>query len=185
MPNRDDADRDKLFKVRLLIESLVHKCKNIPLQGQMFCVDEQIVPFKGHSTLKTYNPKKPHKWGYKIFALCDMNGMIYNFDIYQGKIKPKPDHSTFSSDYQMKRRGRGCYEEKQAMIEGVEIRAIKWFDNKGVTLATTFFSAEPLTSVERWDRVQKKKLLFQNLKPLIYIIGYGRCRPLGWSSSIL
>lgn len=180
----------------------------------MFCVDEQIVPFKGYSGLKCYNPKKPHKWGYKMFALCDT--IVYNFDIYQGKIIPKPYHRdigpssnivlqlasilpdnknfllffdnwfasplllvelqkrgigslgtirlnrfpgcSFNSDNQMKKKGRGTYEEKEAVIEGISIRAIKWFDNRGVTLATSFSSTEPISITERWDRKQKKKI---------------------------
>jgi hypothetical protein len=69
MPYRNVEDRDRLFTIRPLFESLVSKCKDIPLRGQMFCVDQQIVPFKGQSGLKTYNPKKPHKWGYKICVL--------------------------------------------------------------------------------------------------------------------
>ena len=57
------------------------------------CVDEQVVPFKGRSTIKQYNPKKPAKWGYKIFILADSKGMVYDFMPYTGKIEPvnKPD----------------------------------------------------------------------------------------------
>lgn len=57
----------------------------------MLCVDEQIVPFKGKSSLKQYNPKKPHKWGYKVFVLCDSNGLIHNFEVYTGTIFPAPE----------------------------------------------------------------------------------------------
>ena len=54
----------------------------------MMCVDEQMVPFKGSSSLKQYVPSKPHKYGYKFFVLCDAKGIIYNFEIYSGKINP-------------------------------------------------------------------------------------------------
>jgi len=47
-----------------------------------------MVPFKGRSSLKQFVPKKPHKWGYKIFMLCDTRGMVHNFEIYTGKIMP-------------------------------------------------------------------------------------------------
>jgi len=47
-----------------------------------------MVPFKGRSSLKQFLPKKPHKWGYKIFMLCDTRGMVHNFEIYTGKIMP-------------------------------------------------------------------------------------------------
>ena len=54
----------------------------------MLCVDEQMVFFKRASSLKQYIPKKPHKWAYKIFILRDTKGIVYNFEIYSGKINP-------------------------------------------------------------------------------------------------
>ncbi|KAF2904348.1 hypothetical protein ILUMI_01806 [Ignelater luminosus] len=191
---------------------------SIPLQGQMFCADEQIIPFKRKSALKCYNPKK-HKWGYKLFALCDVYGTVYNSDVYTGKIVPKPYHRdigasgnivlqlsniissdqtyllyfdhwfslpllfvelykrgigaigtirlprfpgcAFTSNANLKKKGRGTYEEKESAIENVNIRTIKWFDNRGVILATTFSSAEPLRKTERWDKNEKKKVAIQ------------------------
>ena len=35
---------------------------------------------------KQYIPKKPKIWDYKIFVLTDDKGIVYNFDIYCGKI---------------------------------------------------------------------------------------------------
>lgn len=29
-------------------------------------------------------PNKPHKWGIKLFVLCDSNGFAYRFEIYNG-----------------------------------------------------------------------------------------------------
>ncbi|XP_063878299.1 piggyBac transposable element-derived protein 2-like isoform X1 [Scylla paramamosain] len=90
MPAPTDETRDKLFKIRPIVDKLLHKFQAIP-QQQMLCIDEQIVPFKGRSGLKQYNPKKPNKWGYKIFVLCDTNGLVHNFEIYTGKIEPAPN----------------------------------------------------------------------------------------------
>ncbi|XP_066978982.1 uncharacterized protein [Macrobrachium rosenbergii] len=58
--------------------------------AEKLSIDEQIVPFKGTSSTKTYNPKKPKKWGYKIFVLSGTNGLVYNFKIYAGNISPVP-----------------------------------------------------------------------------------------------
>ena len=38
---------------------------------QKLCIDEQMVPFKGASSIKQYIPSKPNKWDYKIFVLAD------------------------------------------------------------------------------------------------------------------
>ena len=54
-------------------------------------VDESITPFKGKSTLKKYNPKKPVHWGYKSFLPCDHHGLVYNIDYYTGAIQAVND----------------------------------------------------------------------------------------------
>ena len=55
---------------------------------RMVCVDKQIIPFKDSSSLKQYMPNKPHKYGYKVFVLCNSKDIIHNFELYTGKISP-------------------------------------------------------------------------------------------------
>ncbi|KAG5863895.1 hypothetical protein JTB14_033307 [Gonioctena quinquepunctata] len=87
-PNdRNDMNRDKLFKLRPFLDNLQQKFSN-QVKPQMLCVDEQIVPFKGISSLEQYNPKKSNKWGYKIFVPCDSGGLIHYFEVYTRKILP-------------------------------------------------------------------------------------------------
>ena len=45
-----------------------------------------MVPFKGWSKLKQYIPCKLHKYGYKVFVLCDSSGIIHDFEVYTGRI---------------------------------------------------------------------------------------------------
>ena len=61
--------------------------------SQMLCIDEQMIPFKGNSALQQYLPSKPHKYGYKVFILCSNKGVIYEFELYTGKIQPADDAS--------------------------------------------------------------------------------------------
>ena len=35
--------------------------------------------------MKQYLPKKPHKWGFKVWARAGISGIIYDFEIYTGK----------------------------------------------------------------------------------------------------
>ncbi|KAM3626100.1 uncharacterized protein V6R79_022451 [Siganus canaliculatus] len=206
---------DKLFKIRPIIESLLPKCQGLP-QDQMLSVGEHMVPFKGRSTLKQYFSKKPYKWGYKIFVLCDAKGLVHSFDIFTGRIEPVPGEPdigasgnvvlkfaqvihgavnrllyfencfsslylfaalahkgipslgsvqqsrlqgcSFSTDAEMKQKGRGTFEEKRTVVDSVEIRAVKWFDSRGVIVASTFASAQPVSNIERSDRKLKKKV---------------------------
>uniref|UniRef100_A0A8C9ZPR0 PiggyBac transposable element-derived protein domain-containing protein n=1 Tax=Sander lucioperca TaxID=283035 RepID=A0A8C9ZPR0_SANLU len=214
--NMAPNNSDKLFKVRSLIDSLLPKFQALP-QDQMLLIDEQMVPFKGKSSLKQYIPNKPYKWGYKIFVLCDTTGLVHSFDIFTGKIEPVPglpdigasgnivlklaqvihgavNHlvyfdnwfssldlfvalanngipalgtvrqcrlrgCSFSADAEMKKKGRGTLEEQQVVVvDNVEIRAVKWFDNRGVIVASTFASAQPVSNIERWDKNLKQKV---------------------------
>lgn len=215
---RDDPNRDRLFKVRPLVDALREKCRALP-KSEYLCVDEQIVPYKGKSGLKQYNPKKPKKWGFKIFVLCNTSGLVCDFYIYCGKIQPVagfPDigassnivlklvdsvprnmnyklffdnwfsslplfvelkkigieslgtvrtdrfkGTNFPSDKDMKHDfGRGSVLEKSHVTNGdVEIRAVKWMDNRGVVIVSSFESAQPLTNVKRFDKKAKKEIL--------------------------
>ena len=51
-----------------------------------------MIPFKGGSSLKRYLPKKPKKWGYKLWALAGVSGYVFTFevDVENGKSGP-PD----------------------------------------------------------------------------------------------
>ncbi|XP_047115075.1 piggyBac transposable element-derived protein 3-like [Schistocerca piceifrons] len=81
---------DRLFKVRMVSDMLRKNLSKIPIEEHL-AVDEQIVPFKGHSSLKQYNPKKPKKWGYKIYCIAGASGIIYDFEVYSGPVN-QPSH---------------------------------------------------------------------------------------------
>ena len=49
---------DKLLKIRLLIDTLKERF-HLLAPTELPCIDEQMMPFKGRSTLKQYNPHKP------------------------------------------------------------------------------------------------------------------------------
>ena len=75
---------DKLKKIRPLLNFLRERFATIPLEENL-SVDEQMIPFKGISSLKQYMAKKPHKWGYKMFVLSGVSGFAYNLELYAGK----------------------------------------------------------------------------------------------------
>ena len=204
-----DDCTDRLYKIRPLIDAITTKVRSI-LPGEKMSIDEQVVPFKGKSRLRQYNPKKPKKWGYKVFVLSGINGLIHNFEVYTGKIdtcpgqpdlKPSANivlrllasiprmlwHKVFfdnwftgtalqvtlwkqgiacvgtvrgnrlpgckmPEDKVLRKKGRGAMVLQTTVMEGVELRAVKWFDNRGVTLLSPYAAIEPLTNVQRFDR---------------------------------
>ena len=84
---------DKLFKVRPLIDSLTKTFSEHTPQ-EYLSIDKQVIPFTGKSSLKTYNLKKPKKWGYKVYILTSVHGVIRNMEFYSGailQVQGKPD----------------------------------------------------------------------------------------------
>ena len=79
-----ESSSDKLKKLRTLVSKLRDCFRSVPLE-QNLSVDEQMIPFKGRHGLKQYLPKKPHKWGYKVFVLSGVSGYAYDSEIYSGK----------------------------------------------------------------------------------------------------
>lgn len=75
---------DKLHKVRPIIEHLNAKFSSITIE-QRLSIDEQMCSTKIGHFLKQYLPNKPHKWGFKLFVLCNLMGYAYKFQIYAGK----------------------------------------------------------------------------------------------------
>ena len=75
---------DKLQKLRPVIDSINKRLRLVPIE-ECLAADEKIIPFKDKTSLKQYNPKKPHKWGYKVFVLSGVSGFSYNFEIFTGK----------------------------------------------------------------------------------------------------
>ena len=67
---------------------------------------------------------------------------------------------SFISDKEMKRQGRGTVEEKVTSVEGVEMIELKWYDNKPVHLVSSFAGAYPTSTVQRWDKKEKKIFKF-------------------------
>lgn len=57
-----------------------------------------------------------------------------------------------SDDKDLKKKGRGSYVEMKTTFEGVCLRAVKWFDNRPVTLLSTFASASPEQAVKHFDK---------------------------------
>lgn len=74
---------DRLHKIRPLLTKLRERLLLVPKE-EMLSVDEQIIPTKPRSSIKQYNPKKPHKWGYKAYVLSGISVFSYDYEIFAG-----------------------------------------------------------------------------------------------------
>ena len=81
----NEDPNDRLRKVRYLYDHMRDTCNALFKLGQFISVDERIKS-KGRFLLKQYLPKKPVKWGFKVFVACGaQTSVLFNFDIYTGK----------------------------------------------------------------------------------------------------
>ena len=85
-PNHDahDPNRDKLHKVRPLIEMIRDRCKRVYSPGRNLSVDESLVLFKGRLGFKQYIKTKRARFGIKLYQLCTSNGVTLDFIVYCG-----------------------------------------------------------------------------------------------------
>lgn len=74
---------DPIFRIRSLANKLNARFDSIPKTARL-CVDEQMCSTKMRHHLRQYMPNKPHKWGIKLFVLCDSSGFAYRFEVYNG-----------------------------------------------------------------------------------------------------
>lgn len=75
--NLPNNNKDKLYKLRPMIDTLNKIFFEAYNGTRQLSVDESMIKFKGRSTLKQYNPMKPLKRGYKLWCISDQKGYIF------------------------------------------------------------------------------------------------------------
>lgn len=81
----EQRQRDKLWKIRPILDSVTHGClKQVP-ENQV-SLDEMMIPFSGSCGIKQYCPNKPNPVGLKAFILANPDGIVCNMVIYQGQF---------------------------------------------------------------------------------------------------
>ncbi|XP_038056346.1 piggyBac transposable element-derived protein 4-like [Patiria miniata] len=87
-----DGNRDKLFKVRYIIDKLSTNFKEAYVPGMHISVDEQMIGSKCHVSFVQYMPQKPKKFGIKLWVLADSeNGYCSRFQVYTGRVENAPE----------------------------------------------------------------------------------------------
>ena len=115
-------DRDRLFKIRPVIEELVRQFQQNYILTREISIDETMVKFKGRKFFRQFLPSKPIRFGFKLFTLAESkSGYIWNFEVYTGR--------------------KGEAEQNQA--KNVVVRITNPLQDKGYRLFTDNFYTSP------------------------------------------
>ena len=85
--NNETQDKnDPLAKIRPVFEKLKATFQEYYVPFQNIVIDESLVLFKGRVSFKQYIPTKRHRFGLKLFVLCDCeSNIILDIIVYTGK----------------------------------------------------------------------------------------------------
>ena len=78
---------DRAYKVLPLITAIQESFKKFGIFEKDLSIDEMIVKYYGHNSLKQFIKGKPIRFGYKFWTMCGNSGHCYNFDMYCGKSR--------------------------------------------------------------------------------------------------
>ncbi|KAG1674650.1 PiggyBac transposable element-derived protein 3 [Nymphon striatum] len=103
----------------------------------------------------------PHNKNYKVFADNYFSGLplvvsLRNLGIhYIGTIRPnRLPQCTIISDKELAKKNRGSVDEIVETNSNVVV--VKWYDNRCVSLISSFIGATPIDDVRRWDKSKRK-----------------------------
>lgn len=86
LPPVSDPDRDRLYKIRPLLDHLFEKFQTVYALSREVSVDESLMLWKGRLLFKQYLPMKRHRFGIKLYKLCESStGYTYRFQVYAGR----------------------------------------------------------------------------------------------------
>ena len=83
--NPQDANRDRLFKIRPVLDYLMDNFKNEYTPDKHIAIDEELLLWKGRLGFKQYIPNKRARFGIKTFSVCEVSGYLWNSFVYVGK----------------------------------------------------------------------------------------------------
>ncbi|XP_066599987.1 piggyBac transposable element-derived protein 3-like [Prorops nasuta] len=174
---KDKNDNDKAWKVRNILDIFKKNAAQFGFSSTALSIDEMMVKFHGRAPILQFMPNKPVRFGLKMWAICNVDGYLFDCDIYCGK-----GTNIYSTSNEMKLSkcavgSRVVMLMVQKILTSVSLRKINmyhiYFDN--------YFSSPDLfvhlkniglvaTGTVRHDRVKVKNILPKKAERGAYIV---------------
>ena len=87
--NANDQQRDRLHKIRDIMEMLRNKFRTVYYPSENITVEESLILFKGRLHFKQYIRTKRSRFGIKFYELSTAEGVMLDFILYQGNLAPE------------------------------------------------------------------------------------------------
>ncbi|KAG7256560.1 hypothetical protein CRUP_027871, partial [Coryphaenoides rupestris] len=100
---------------------------------------------------------KPQGQNYKIYAdnyftsVPLIEKLLYHGIHYVGTARQvRLPNCNLEDDKSLKKKGRGTFDYRVEVKHNIS--AVKWYDNRAVTLVSSFAGTEPVQNIQRWDK---------------------------------
>nr|XP_039258488.1 piggyBac transposable element-derived protein 4-like [Styela clava] len=85
-PSAEDPSRDRLYKIRPLIELIEPTLLSVYTPSKNISIDESMIPFKGKLSFRQFIPSKRVRFGIKVWVLAESKtGYVSKFQVYTGR----------------------------------------------------------------------------------------------------
>lgn len=84
--NEEGTEDDKLKKVSMMVDYFNKKMDEIYYPCRELSLDEGMVLWRGRLLFRQYIKGKRHKYGIKLYSLCEPHGIVLQFCVYSGSL---------------------------------------------------------------------------------------------------
>ena len=84
------SDDNSGEKIQPVIDFLNARLATLQLNKHL-CIDEMMISSKSKFGPRVYQKGKPHSWGFKLFGISDMFGIVYKIHLHTGKFQKDDD----------------------------------------------------------------------------------------------
>ena len=126
--------------IRYVFASFGHNCQKFYIPGSYVTIDENLEPFRGHCLFSQYMPKKPVRYGIKIFALVHARTFYAcKLEIYTGIQHQGPYYVNNSSVEVVKRLTENLNSGRNVTVDKwyTSYELAKYLLQKNITLVGT------------------------------------------------
>lgn len=83
--NNEEDDGTPLYKLQSVLDHFNKVMSEIYTPKINICIDESMMLWRGRLVFRQYIKNKKHKYGIKLYKLCESNGIVLKIRIYTGK----------------------------------------------------------------------------------------------------